>query len=292
MNKIELLGPDLLEENKYTVDLIRSLSYNYNSMVGWHYYLDYPWAINQLDIKPGSTILDAGCGFGTLQFLLLESGFNVIGVDLNIPTVSKSLIKKYKIKKFISEHSRSEKMRRYFKYLKRGVGNWYYKNSRNIQRVKMLKNETIPLGSLEWYELNLVNLRALEEKSIDSIISISVLEHNDHNRFNKIVRELLRVLKPKGKLIVTVQATDRKDWFDDNSMGWSYTLDSLLTLFDLAKDTENNFNEYSSIFNQIQESIQLKSILPYQYYYSKNNAMTWGVWSPKYVPVGVVIEKT
>lgn len=34
-------------------------------------------------LKPGSTILDAGCGEGTLSILLAEAGFNVVGVDLS-----------------------------------------------------------------------------------------------------------------------------------------------------------------------------------------------------------------
>lgn len=39
-------------------------------------------------IEPGKTILDAGCGEGTLSILLAKAGFNVVGVDLSEANVA------------------------------------------------------------------------------------------------------------------------------------------------------------------------------------------------------------
>ena len=52
--------------------------------VGWHYPLDLIWQYNRikaLNLPKGATILDAGAGYGMMQYILAGNGYNVISVD-------------------------------------------------------------------------------------------------------------------------------------------------------------------------------------------------------------------
>ncbi len=44
--------------------------------------------LEQLDIRPGDLLLDAGCGEGRHCFGALERGANVVGLDLDLPSMS------------------------------------------------------------------------------------------------------------------------------------------------------------------------------------------------------------
>ncbi len=47
----------------------------------------------------------------------------------------------------------------------------------------------------------------LPEGFVDGVVSVSALEHNDHQDFERCMEEMLRVTKPLGRLTVTVSAS-------------------------------------------------------------------------------------
>lgn len=55
----------------------------------------------------------------------------------------------------------------------------------------------------------------IDATSVDAVVSISALEHNPIEDIIGCSRELLRVLKNGGKLVVTLSAAKDVDWFHE-----------------------------------------------------------------------------
>lgn len=102
-----------------------------------------------------------------------------------------------------------------------------------------------------------------------------------------MVAEIMRKLKPGGKLLATLCAGKDKDWFHEASQGWCYTDATLLRLFDLTEDTPSNYARYDELLNALKHSAELRDKLAKIYFQSGDNGMPWGKWDPQYQPVGV-----
>ena len=146
-------------------------------------------------------------------------------------------------------------------------------------------------GTVYISQQDLTALRYVDDESMDAVVSISALEHNTLEDLPSCVAELLRVLRPRGKLIVTVSAAKDRDWFHGPSRGWCLTEATLRRIFSLPDHCQTNFAQYDTLFEALRDSHFLKANLDKLYFLSGDNGMPWGVWDPKYLPVGVMRTK-
>jgi SAM-dependent methyltransferase len=142
-------------------------------------------------------------------------------------------------------------------------------------------------GMVTFYQQRLDHLAELRDESFDAVVSVSALEHNRKEDLPEVVAELLRLLKPGGLLLATVAAARGEDWYHEPSGGWCLTEQSLRSIFSLSPNSRSNFSEYDSLFRKIRENKVLPERLAPMFFRSGDNGMPWGIWDPKYMPVGV-----
>ena len=146
-------------------------------------------------------------------------------------------------------------------------------------------------GMVFIYNQNLASMSDIPDDSVDAVVSISALEHNSPDGLRACVAELIRVLKPDGRLVATLHAAKEQDWFHAPSKGWCYTEATLRDIFDLSVDCPSNYDRYDELFEALRNCAELRDNLADSYFKSGNNGMPWGIWDPKYQPVGVVKVK-
>lgn len=147
-------------------------------------HLEYPWAVVHGDFQPGMRVLDAGCGRGIFQYYLARLGCCVSGCDID----------GFRSKRFLRLHrflhslhlapppDLTARLRRNARFF--GVEIDYH-----IE----------PMQELSW-----------PDDTFDRVCSISVLEHlqpSDEQR--RAVRQMARVLKPGGLMILTLDYVER-----------------------------------------------------------------------------------
>jgi len=144
-----------------------------------------------------------------------------------------------------------------------------------------------PEGRVLIYSQDLGRMPDIPDNSLDYIVGVSALEHNSPDDLNGVVSELIRVLKPGGRLLVTLAASPDQDWYHQPSKGWCYTDETLRRAFGLSSYVPSNYDRYAELFAELQDSEELRNNLAEFYFQSGENGMPWGVWDPKYQPVGV-----
>ncbi len=95
----------------------------------------------------------------------------------------------------------------------------------------------------------------------------------------------------KHTVVATLGAAKDKDWFHEASKGWCYTESSLRDIFDLSPDCTSNYDKHDQLFEVLVKCDLLRDNLADFYFKSGNNGMPWGVWDPRYQPVGIVKSK-
>jgi ubiquinone/menaquinone biosynthesis C-methylase UbiE len=233
--------------------------------LGWHYLLDLSWAAKQLQPSPGMLMMDAGAGYGLMQWWLAEQGIDVLSVDQK------------------DRRDPPERLRDRYA-IERWANRVYGNGKRN-------KIESRIEGTVFFHTAALSDLKAVPNRSVDAVVSISALEHNDLDTFRLCLGELLRTLKPGGKLVVTLGASNDRDWFHECSRGWCYTETTLRDVFDLPPHCPSNYDRYDALYDALRDCAELRDNLAEFYFKSGDNGMPWGVWDPKYQPVGVVKVK-
>ncbi|NLG73119.1 MAG: class I SAM-dependent methyltransferase [Chloroflexi bacterium] len=283
---IELLSVDLLDQHRPLVNRLRNLAKSLNLEFGWHYLLDLVWIINQLGDVKGKHIMDAGAGTGLLQWYLADQGANVISVD----RISRAWLPIRFRNRFHVKGLRRQDLEptaSVFQRNFRGPGS---------PRVRIVRQLQDIIGAMEWrrspgrvtiYNQDLQNLSDIPSNSLDAVVAVSALEHNSPENLERVVAELMRVLKPGGILAASLVAARDQDWWHEPSSGWCYTENSLRNLFHLPPSTPSNYDRYDAFFQGIRESRELRDHLARFYYQSGNNGMPWGRWDPQYIPVGV-----
>ena len=261
---------------------------------GWHYILDWTWAVSQVGELDNKIILDAGAGIGLLQWYLARQGAHIISVDrsdrkcipfhlVNLFNVGglTDINKPLNLINMINVFNKTTSFSKRTKSLVRGaIGSL------------LSSNYASTTGSVKLYKQDLENLVHIADNSVDLVISISALEHNKNiNDIKKIVSELLRVLKKGGKMIITLPASNHIDWFFEPAYSWCFTEATIKAIFALPEATPSNYDQYETIFMEIKNSKDLKSNLSWRYYFSRNSGMPHGKWDPKYIPVGIVKTK-
>jgi len=291
-NNIELISVSILEQHRTLVNQLNKLNKALALSSGWHYLMDWVWVINQLGEVKGKTILDAGAGIGLLQWYLAQQGARVISVDRSDRTcIPFHLLNRFNVtgltetdeplnlNEILDITNGTTKLSKRLKALIRGfVGELR-------SRTNLIKGAP---GSVLLSQQDLKSLENIPNNSVDLIVSISALEHNETiNDVKQVVQELLRTLKPGGKMLVTLPAALKKDWFFKPAYSWCFTEETLREIFVLPNTTDSNYSQYNQLFENLKLSKELKNNLSIHYYYSPNNGMPWGRWDPQYAPVGI-----
>lgn len=265
---------------------------------GWHYLLDLTWAARMLKPVRGQHTLDAGAGRGMMQWWLAAQGVHVLSVDrrgrANLDWRYRSWcpltglrpndlgpVRRLGLTDFLPPGRSIEDWHR-----------WPAKMRTTLRRARH-PNPHPPQdrGTVTIYNQELDNLIEIPDGSLDAIVSISALEHNSLDGLSKVVTELLRVLKPGGLLVATLPAAKERDWYHEPSRGWCLTDETLRRLFHLSRDCPSNYAEYDELFGMLRACTELSDNLSRSYFRSGDNGMPWGIWDPKYQPVGVVKRK-
>jgi len=139
---------------------------------------EYPWLIKHGAFKPGAKILDCGCGRGILQFYLAKKGYAVTSVDI-------STLKTRQIQSFWN--------------LLRELGLPIEENKASAMNAMALRYGT----SINFNVSNIAKL-PFEDESFDHVYSVSVLEHMAKGEDVMAIKEMSRVLKKGGTMLVTV----------------------------------------------------------------------------------------
>ena len=156
-------------------------SYIGTGPIGPNKHWEYPWTLANLRLRKGMKVLDAGCGKSPLQFIMSNLGCKVFGID----------------------------------------------NAENVQWHGIDRNLSKRFGcSIEYRKESLVNI-SYKSNTFDRICCVSVIEHcratsnesnlteplseDDYIFQKKIIEELIRVLKPEGILVLTVDFNIPRD---------------------------------------------------------------------------------
>ena len=75
-----------------------------------------------------------------------------------------------------------------------------------------------------------------------------------------VVSELLRVLRPGGRLMATVGVARDRDWFHEPSQGWCFTKSTLRSIFQLAPDCPSNFTAYDQLMKDLRDCEELRYV--------------------------------
>lgn len=287
--KIEIPSVDLLDQQRDVVNQLWDVSRATRVEPGWHYLLDLAWIAENLGPVEGKQILDAGAGMGLMQWYLIESGAaEVISADrgsrYDLPLVMRS---RYKVRGL-----RQSDLGSAWNVLKgnvaraSGFGKVIY-FLRGMVALAMIALPKRFSGKVLIYNQDLTSMPEIPDNSLDAVVAVSALEHNTPEGLQKVVAEIMRKLKPGGKLLATLCAGKDKDWFHEPSHGWCYTDATLRRLFDLPDDTPSNYAGYDELFNSLKSSTELREKLAKIYFQSGDNGMPWGKWDPQYQPVGV-----
>jgi SAM-dependent methyltransferase len=281
----------LLDDHRPTVKRLRGLARLLRIGLGWHYLMDLSWILDRLPVVPGATVLDAGAGLGILQWHLCESRLRVISVDRDsrarLPLRFRA---RYRIRGLrpgdlepvgpsLSRELRADGLSI------RGPA----RQARNaVERARRLVRHD---GDVIVYNRDLRDLADLADGSVDHVVAVSALEHNPPEDLELVVRELLRVLKPGGRLIATLGAARDHDWFHAPSKGWCYTDRTLRRIFRIENSVMSNYDRYDELLMKLRDNAELRNGLARFYFHSGSNGMPWGVWDPQYQPVGVCTTK-
>lgn len=294
-SKVEILSVDLLNDQRSIVNDFKALSHTLgNYPFGWHYLLDWSWIFSQLNVNDlqGKMVLDAGAWTGLSQWYLAERGATVYSVD----RFSRACLPFYFRKRYHVSGLRTSDLLTIGQVLNPLDGSAGLKEKfRALVRSGRGIFSHLPAGCAPGkviiYNQDLTNLRDIHDNSMDFIVSVSSLEHNTPDGLEKVVDELMRVLKPGGKLIATLGAGKDRDWFHEPSQGWCYTDDTLRKRFKMPAGVSSNYKEYDRLFDALENCRELRDNVALSYRMSKSNGLPGGRWDLKYQPVGIVKVK-
>ncbi len=287
MDRIELLSEDLIEQNKNLAMEVLAASSRTGIKLGWHYLLDLIWILKNLNSPKGSVILDAGAGNGLLQFMLADRGYKVISADVLTRGNPEFVSNMYRI-----IHMGDERTITHSYWNGIGASDQINNDERNINKEFDIncfnnhkQNNGIP--SIIYYHCDLESMRELNNDTVDAVVSVSALEHNPPQKVNQCVKELSRVLKPEGNMLITVSAVNDGELFHEPSHSWLLDEVGMVSAYGIQNGYESNFGSYKEIYASLFTSKYLRRWLASFYYTGGNNGMPWGVWDPQYQPVGI-----
>lgn len=292
-DRLELLSVRLVDEHAELTRAIHGLAARLGIQLGWHYILDLVWIMTRLPHVERVRVLDAGAGGGLLQWFLAERGACVLSVDrLDRSQPPAWLRQRYSMRGLCEDDLRPYGLK----------GAWQSPTSaplalrlvrvaRRAARMAVGRFAAKAPGTVIVHQSDLIALDDVETESIDVVVSVSALEHNPRAEIGAVVAELLRVLKPGGRILATLAAASHEDRFHEPSQGWCLTERSLRQAFRLAPEAPSNFTAHDRLFAELRACSELRDNLAPFYVLSGENGMPWGIWDPLYQPVGVVKVK-
>lgn len=291
---IEILSVDLLHDEQELVKTFRYRAHRLGIEMGWHYLLDMAWIGRNLGNPDGKRILEAGAGTGLMQWWLAERGAEVVSIDRSSrANLSGRFRMAYHVRGLRTDDLYNQRQLIWHRLQDASLSSIgrIMGAARAAIATTMASVAPKAKGEVVIYNHDLVSMPDLADNSFDHVVAVSSLEHNSPEVLSVIVRELIRVLKPGGCLIATLAAARDMDWFHEPSHGWCYTENSLREAFKLPISTPSNFDKYDLLFEQICLCEELRQDLSPFYFRSGDNGMPWGVWDPKYQPVGIMKRK-
>ncbi len=190
------------------------------TIIKWSRDWEYPWVLIKSEIKNGQKALDCGAGYSPVPFLWSEFGAEVHAIDRDIIISSKlgyffkcfpiffrdmkSFFKKNKINNQKTQQPKSNavKKKKSILFL---ILNYFY-----ILFGRLWKADfwgPIPPRMLKKYKINYIKGDFLklpfDSSSFDVVSCVSVIEHMPRETQIIGVKEMARVVKPGGKLIIT-----------------------------------------------------------------------------------------
>jgi len=286
-DKVEVLSVKLLSEQGALLDEFKMVAKELRLEFGWHYLLDLAWIASHMDLENNHRVIDAGAGMGVMQWFLSNRGIDVLSVDRGSRAYLPYHFRAYSPVQGLRPEDLASRL---------PTAVYLLKNARS-RRVKLesLLPTVIPRtlaradgrGTVLIYNQDLSNLINLENNSIDAVVAVSALEHNTPVGLRIVVDEMLRVLKPGGRLLASLGAATTEDWFHESSKGWNYTEASLRDIFQLDPKASSNYSEYDQLFEELKNSQELREGLAGFYRTASGRGMPWGEWNPQYIPVGV-----
>jgi SAM-dependent methyltransferase len=294
--RVQLLSVSLLEHCRDIVQEMRDTSETLGLGLGWHYLLDLCWAATELRSTRELLVLDAGAGLGVMQWWLADQGATVLSVDRRtrerLPHSYRTLYHVQGLRqKDLSPISPLVALRSFLPSRYPRLWREYPAKLRSAVKALPIRADSCGRGVVFIYNQDLRSLPEVASSSVDAVVSISALEHNRPDDLRACVPELMRVLKPGGKLVATLAGAKDEDWYHEPSKGWCYTEATLREIFQLPDDCPSNYDRYDELFAALVDCAELRDNLADFYFRSGDNGMPWGVWDPKYHPVGVVKVK-
>lgn len=293
-DRLEILSVDLLERAGAQIASFRRTAERLGIDLGWHYVLDLAWVAENLGDPRGRRILDAGAGTGVLQWWLAERGADVVSADrLDRRDLSFRFRARCRVTGLRPEDLTASAAMIGLRLSEPGsrLGSRLAGGARAAAGT--LAEAVLPKwpGRVRLFTGDLADLRALGEASVDAVVSVSALEHNEPDRLGPVVDELMRALKPDGVFLATVAAARDEDWYHQPSRGWCFTEATLRKAFRMPAGCPSNFEHFDDLFARLRGCQELRSNLAAWHFRSGDNGMPWGVWDPKYQPVGVFKRK-
>jgi SAM-dependent methyltransferase len=288
-NKIVIPSVQIFDLHRNVVNSFWKISRATHVEPGWHYLLDLIWIVENLGEINGKHIMDAGAGLGLMQWYLIEQGAaEVISADRasrsNLPLVMRSRYKVAGMRADDLDPASSV----FVGNIKHAVGAG--KITSVFRGLGGLALSSLPkryAGRVIIFNHDLSSLPEIADDSLDAVVAVSALEHNTPDGLHKVVTEIMRKIKPGGKLLATLCAGRDNDWFHEPSRGWCYTDVTLRQLFDLPNETPSNYDRYDEFMDALRCCTELRENLAKFYFLSGDNGMPWGKWNPEYQPVGV-----
>ena len=140
---------------------------------------EYPWAVLSADLRPGMRVLDAGCGGSPFPVYLARRGLHCWGIE---PGGQES-IHELGPYRFVR--------RRLLRLMGVNFGGGYYELNKRFK---------VPIT----YEQVSIERMSFENGFFDRVFCLSVMEHIPRSQWRVCVEQLLRVLRPGGKLAITM----------------------------------------------------------------------------------------
>ena len=298
-DRIEILSEELIDRFPELTCEVLAGSARLGVPLGWHYVLDLVWILSRLEASSPASVLDAGAGYGLLQFLLADRGLRVISADVQARRARADLERLYRFEHLGTRRGIEHRYLRHHALagshaVRRGLGVILDLRLRDVlkhlaARLRRRRSGAEAAGDkppIVLYHCDLESMRDLDDGSLDAAVSVSALEHNEPAKARAVAREIERVVRPGGQILHTVSAIGEGTRHHAPSHSWLLDEAGLRETYGLDAPW-SNFDRIEELRAALDESRYLRRWLSLFYYEGDRNGMPRGVWAPQYLPVGV-----
>ena len=175
----------------------------YHTKIHWSRDWEYPWAIIASEVKSGERVLDCGCGGSPLLLFLAQRDCVCYGVDPHIFDNQSFLLHyKNRFKKIMMLII--NKQRQGIIQTSKAVIKTIYHSIRRPSNLWQLKIKPENLHSKITFVQESLDKLPFQNEFFDKVFCISVIEHLHWNVAVAGMKEMARVLKKGGRLVITV----------------------------------------------------------------------------------------